>query len=70
MFYLKLMFFFPFCSRVMKLWQSEIQPEKIFVDNYNFMYTVCLKSLDQIYVVTYYIKWVRTSWAYSIFIFK
>ena len=29
-------------------------------------YTVCSKSSDPFYVVTYYIKWVTTSWTYSI----
>ena len=27
--------------------------------------TVCPRSSDPIYVVTYYIKWVTTSWTYS-----
>ena len=29
------------------------------------IYTVCSKSLDPFYIVTYYIKWVKTSWTYS-----
>ena len=28
-------------------------------------YTVCPRSSDSFYVVTYYIKWVTTSWTYS-----
>ena len=28
--------------------------------------TVCPRSSDPFYVVTYYIKWVTTSWTYSI----
>ena len=28
--------------------------------------TICLRSLDPIYIVTYYIKWVTTSWTDSI----
>ena len=28
--------------------------------------TVCPRSSDQFYVVTYYIKWVTTSWTHSI----
>ena len=27
--------------------------------------TICPRSLDLIYIVTYYIKWVITSWTYS-----
>ena len=27
--------------------------------------TMCPRSSDPIYVVTYYIKWVTTSWTYS-----
>ena len=27
--------------------------------------TVCTRSLDPIYLVTYYIKWVKTSWTDS-----
>ena len=27
--------------------------------------TVCSGSSDQFYIVTYYIKWVTTSWTYS-----
>ena len=30
--------------------------------------TVCPRSSDPFYVVTYYIKWVATSWTYSMFI--
>ena len=26
--------------------------------------TVCPRSLDPLYIVTYYIKWVKTSWTY------
>ena len=29
------------------------------------VHTVCPRSLDQLYVVTYYIKWVNTSWTNS-----
>ena len=29
--------------------------------------TVCPRSSDSFYVVTYYIKWVTTSWTYSIY---
>ena len=28
-------------------------------------YTVCLRSLDPFYIVSYYIKWVKTSGTYS-----
>ena len=28
-------------------------------------YTVCPKSSDPFYIVSYYIKWVTTSWTYS-----
>ena len=30
--------------------------------------TVCPGSSDQFYIVTYYIKWVTTSWTYSMYI--
>ena len=29
-------------------------------------YTICPRSSDPFYLVTYYIKWVTTSWTYSI----
>ena len=32
---------------------------------YESQYTVCPGSSDPFYVVTYYIKWVTTSWTYS-----
>ena len=28
-------------------------------------YTVCPRSTDPFYIVTYYIEWVTTSWTYS-----
>ena len=31
------------------------------------MYNVCLKSSDPFHIVTYYIKWVTTSWTDGIF---
>ena len=31
----------------------------------HFMYTVCLRSSYLHYVVSYYIKWVTTSWTHS-----
>ena len=31
-----------------------------------YTYTVCTTSNDPFYVVTYYKKWVTTSWTYSI----
>ena len=33
-------------------------------------YTVCPGSSDPFYIVTYYIKWVTTSWTYSITAYK
>ena len=30
-----------------------------------FIYTVCPRSSDPFYIVTYHIKWVTTSWIYS-----
>ena len=30
------------------------------------LHTVCPRSSDPFYVVTYYVKWVTTSWTYSI----
>ena len=29
------------------------------------IYTICPKSSDPFYIVTYYIKWVTTSWTHS-----
>ena len=36
------------------------------------MVTVCPRSLDTVYTVSYYIKWFKTSWAYgrSVLLFK
>ena len=36
------------------------------VQLFPFMFNVCPKSLDPFYIVTYYIKWVKTSWTYLI----
>ena len=30
-----------------------------------FLVTMCLRSNDPFYIVSYYIKWVTTSWTYS-----
>ena len=38
--------------------------------NILYMYTVCPKSLDQSYIVGYYIKWLKTSCKYSIHIWR
>ena len=35
--------------------------------NITFMNTICPRSLDPIYIVTYYIKWVKTPWTYSMY---
>ena len=32
------------------------------------MYTICPRSSDPFYIVSYYIKWVTTSWTYSIYL--
>ena len=32
------------------------------------IYTICPRSSDPFYIVTYYIKGVTTSWAYSIYL--
>ena len=44
---------------------SEFEEEKNVqqIKNYD---TVCPRSSDPIYIVSYYIKWVTTSWTYSI----
>ena len=31
-----------------------------------YIHTVCPKNIDLFYVVTYYLKWVTTSWTHSI----
>ena len=33
-----------------------------------YTYTVCPRSLDPFYIVTYYVKWDETSWTYSMWI--
>ena len=33
-----------------------------------YLYTICLRSSDQVYIVIYYTKWVTTSWTHSIYI--
>ena len=35
-----------------------------------YKYTVCPGSSDPFYIVTYYIKWVTSSWTYSIFLWR
>ena len=37
----------------------------IFDHNTAKVFTVCPRSLDPCYIVSYYIKWVKTSWTYS-----
>ena len=39
-------------------------------NKYMRMFTVCPGSSDLFYIVTYYIKWVTTSWTYSISVFN
>ena len=34
------------------------------------VYTVCPRSSDPLYIVSYYIKWVTTSWTHSINFFR
>ena len=34
---------------------------------HNFKRTVCPGSSDPFYIVTYYMKWVATSWTYSMY---
>ena len=33
---------------------------------YSGVYAICPRSSDPIYIVSYYIKWVTTSWTHSI----
>ena len=40
---------------------------QIYYHFYHNHHTVCPKSSDSFYVVNYYIKWVTTSWTYSVF---
>ena len=41
-------------------------PEQIMLNRFGFLAdTVCSRSLDPIYLVACYIKWVETSWTYS-----
>ena len=39
--------------------EKEIKTPEILID------TVCPRSLYPIYIVSYYMKWVKTSWTYS-----
>ena len=36
------------------------------IGSVEFWYTICPRSLDTFYIVSYVIKWVKTSWIYSI----
>ena len=38
-------------------------PPRLYATVYS---TVCPRNSDQLYIVTYYIKWVTTSWTHSI----
>ena len=42
----------------------KINLEILFFSNFTlqFLRTICPRSLDQFHIVTYYIKWVKTSW--------
>ena len=48
-----------------------LEPESFFKALIQFIKglrdTVCARSSDKFYIVTYYMKWVTTSWTYSIF---
>ena len=35
-----------------------------------FAFTICPRSSDPFYIVSYYIKWVTTSWTYSMSHYK
>ena len=44
-----------------------MEPIMVFTDHRtDGSYTVCPGSSDPFYIVTYYIKWVTTSWTYFI----
>ena len=32
--------------------------------------TVCPRNLDRLYIISYYIKWVKTSWTYIKYVFR
>ena len=55
-----------------KIYLSMLKWEQIvfFYDFQNtyiyFCYTVCPRSLDPFYTVTFHIRWVKTSWTYNI----
>ena len=38
---------------------------KPIIGNETHNYTICPRSLDTIHIVTYYLKWVKTSWTNS-----
>ena len=38
---------------------------KPIIGNKPHNYTLCQRSLDTIHIVTYHLKWVKTSWSYS-----
>ena len=38
----------------------------LFICTINRIYTACPRSIYPFYIVCYYIKWVTTSWTYSI----
>ena len=38
------------------------------LDEVGYLTTVCPRSSATFYIVTYYIKWVTTSWTYSTYI--
>ena len=48
-----------YCQVIFYLTDGEKNP------NIQFISTVCPGKWDPFYVVTYYIKWVITSWTYS-----
>ena len=53
-----------FCSSQDRFANAEINKNKIFSNEY-IVHTVCPRSSDPFHVVTYYIKWVITSWTDS-----
>ena len=41
--------------------------KRLYLGSCNLLRTVCPRSSDPFYIVSYYIKWVTTSWSYSMF---
>ena len=48
--------------------QEELIHENLYLELHHSYLTICPRSSDQFYIVSYFLKWVTTSWTDSIYL--